>query len=75
MPSWLIELLVTLAAKVGIPYLTEKLNWVPKEFWAIVQDVLSHIKSQPDKTAAVQSVRAQLQCAGIGCAPELKGTK
>lgn len=75
MPSWLIQLLVTLAGQFGIPWLTEKFKWVPKEFWQIVMDVLKHIQDAPNKDEAIKNVRSALSCQGIGCAPELKGNK
>ena len=73
MPAWLVELLVNLALKVGIPFLVEKFNWIPVEFWRVVQDLLSHVNDHPNKQEAIQNVRAQLECIGVGCAPKPKG--
>lgn len=73
MPAWLVQLLTTLALQFGIPWLTEKFSWLPKEFFVMLQDILKYVQAADDKKEAVKTVRSQLGCVGIGCPPDLKG--
>ena len=73
MPSWLLNLLVSLAIKVGMPYLLKYLPWIPQEVMVIIEKLLNDLQ-KPDtsnsmaKKAALRDVKQY--CSGVGCASD-----
>lgn len=61
MPAWVVQIIIAAAENVG--------TW--KAILTLIQDILSHIRNQPDPTVAIQNVRDALAPIGVG--PELKG--
>lgn len=68
MPAWIITLLVSMAIKLGLPYLIKKLPWLPADVWGIIEEILKHIQGAEDKAAAVEKIGAAVRgCTGTGC--------
>lgn len=74
MPIWLINLLISLAIKLGLPYLMEKFPNLPKSIWDLIAELLKHIHGAQDKVAEVAKARLILRehCYGPGCPTDLK---
>ncbi len=75
MPVWLINLLVSLAIKVGLPYLLKAFPWIPQEVMAIINKLIEDLKdpklsNSVSRKKALAKVRKQLQVS-----PDAQGTK
>jgi len=63
-PAWLINLLVSLAIKIGLPYVAKLFPWLPKEILAIIEELLNDL-TNPDisnssaKKRALRKMRAE----------------
>lgn len=66
MPTWLLNLLIQLAIKIGVPALIKYFPKVPAEIIVIINELLDSLK-KPDvsnsaaKKVAIAKVREQLQ--------------
>lgn len=75
MPVWLIELLISLALKFGLPYLIKAFPSLPKEVWEVVETILKAVQSAENPQDKAKEIRTAVnQCTGVGCPPETKGT-
>lgn len=73
LPAWLISALIKLATTFGVPFLMQKLAWVPKEVWSFIIEALKHIGEAQDKPAAIARVNKRLkECHGAFCESDLK---
>jgi len=77
MPAWLIQLLVSLAIKFGIPWLVTKLPWIPTEVVSIINELLENLKDpKVSDSAAKKMAKAQIRAAvnkdvSVGRGPDL----
>jgi hypothetical protein len=78
MSGWLINLLITMVLKIGLPAV---LDWLRKRFpdWfpvvgPILSDYVTEVKeTKTAKRDAVERAKQKLrECSGIGCPPNLK---
>lgn len=66
MPAWILNLLIQLAIKVGVPALVKYFPKIPSEIIAIINELIDALK-QPEvsnsaaKKSAMAKVRSQLQ--------------
>lgn len=68
MPNWIINMLVNLAVKIGLPWLMKKFPGLPSEVWALIEGILSYIHAADDKSQALAQVKAAVKvCEGISC--------
>ena len=68
MPTWLIQILIKMAEVVGIPYLMEKLKFIPAGMWDLIKEILKHLEESKSQTAAVSQLRdAVKKCSGVAC--------
>lgn len=56
MPAWIINLLVTLAIKLGLPWVIKKLPWIPAEVINIIEELLGDLKSPEKSNSASKKV-------------------
>lgn len=74
MPSWLVQLLVGLAIKIGVPALVKYFPKIPSEIIAVINELLDALKKpETDKAEAKRSaIRKVKECSGVACKSELK---
>jgi len=71
--SWWIKILLDLAIKMGLPWLMEKLAWVPSEIWVAIRAAIEAIANAENKPEALANAnRAFSACSGSFCPPSLK---
>lgn len=72
MPSWLIQLLVGLAIKVGIPYLVKLLPGIPPEVIQVIEELIKQLQgANQTKQAAKQDAHQRIRKVITGQAPDL----
>lgn len=74
MPAWLIQILVGIALRFGIPYLLKKFPWLPQNLKEIIEQLIAEITEgkQKIKTAKTSAKRKLEECFGVGCSTSLK---
>lgn len=74
MPSWLIQLLVGLVIKIGMPLLLKKFPWIPKEAQDILNALADDLNTQKQAILEVkrEAHRKVIKACTVGCATELK---
>lgn len=74
MPTWLINALVVIAVKIGMPWLIQKFPWIPKEIVDVINQLVEQLKN-PNVSNSVAKKIALKEVRDIctsGCAPQLK---
>lgn len=70
-PSWLVNILVTLAKNFGLPLLLKLWPGLPKEVVELITAILSFIHGSDNKPEAVRQVKQALTtsatCEGVAC--------
>jgi hypothetical protein len=73
MPSWLIQILVTIAIKVGIPYLAKLIPGIPQSVIDVIEQLLSDLQD-PKKSNSASKKRALKRIKevhrGVGSPPD-----
>lgn len=78
MPGWLINLLITLVLKIGLPAVMDWLRRRFPDWFPVVGPILSSYVEEMRDAKAVKAeareraVKRLRECTGIGCAPNLK---
>jgi hypothetical protein len=76
MPAWLISLLVSLAVKLGVPWLLRRFPGLPAWLVEILEELLGKLKdAKQDKHDAVREAKEKIhqQCNGqVGCPADTK---
>ena len=60
MPAWLIQLLISLAIKIGLPALIKYIPQIPSEVVQIIEELLNNLK-KPDVSNSAAKKTAQLR--------------
>ena len=66
MPTWLINLFVTIAIKIGVPWLIKKFPWIPSNVVDVINELIDELK-KPEvsnsvaKKQAIRKVKALYQ--------------
>ena len=81
MPAWLLNMLISLAFKIGMPLLLKKLPWLPKEIVPILEGAVGEAataSSKEEKKQVVREAKKRVRAARsrreptVGAAPDLK---
>lgn len=75
MPAWLISLLLSLALKLGLPWLLQKFPWIPAEIAQIIQDLIDKINGlKAEKKELVLNAHKEIKraCEGPLCPTDTK---
>lgn len=76
MPAWLISLLIKLAMAIGLPLLKSAFPSVGAQVWAIIEDILNHLKTTANPVQSVADIHAAVKsCTGVGCPADTVGDK
>lgn len=68
MPAWLLNLLVQLVIKLGLPALIKRFPGLPAELWALIEEILRHVAGSGNPSAATALLRVKVkECTGAGC--------
>lgn len=69
MPAWLIQIIVTLAIKFGIPFILKRFPGIPPEVIKIIEDLISKLTQHSEqKSIIVGQAKADLRkCIGDSC--------
>lgn len=68
MPQWLIDLLVNLAVKIGLPVVMKIFKGVPDAVWQAISDLLEHLKGHPTPEVVSDNfVKKVNACIGETC--------
>lgn len=73
MPVWIIQLLISLAVKFGLPFvlrlIAKKFPGVPTELGSIIEELLKNLgKAKEDKKEAVRTAKLRVaECYGPTC--------
>lgn len=75
MPAWLIQIIVTLAIKFGVPYIVKLFPKIPDQVIDIIDTLLEQLKDpnvsdSSAKKTALYSIKAH--CEGVACPPSPK---
>lgn len=79
MPAWLINIIVSLAIKVGIPWVVQHIPGIPQAVIDIITQLLNDlnnpkVSNSAAKKMAVAQVKAlREQASGVARSPETKG--
>ena len=73
MPSWLINALVSIAIKVGLPWVIQNFPGIPQQVIDIINELLKNLQdpSQSNSAAKKQALAAVKACT-VGCEAEVK---
>jgi hypothetical protein len=70
MPNWLINILIDLALKVGVPYLLKLFPWLPQNLMDIIQNFIDDIKGHSTaRKATVVATREAFKTDILGMDP------
>lgn len=79
MPAFLLDLLISLALKFGVPWLLSKFPFLPSNLKDILQQLIDDVKKSKDEhKEAVADARSEAksrikkECFGVGCAIDTK---
>jgi len=74
MPTWLINVLVTAAVKIGVPWLIQKFPWIPKEVVEIINQLVEQLKNPnvSNSVAKKTALKEVKEFCTTGCSPQLK---
>lgn len=68
MPQWVINLLVDLAVKYGIPALMKVFKNVPEAIWKAISDLIEHLKGHPAPEVVARNFSEKVAaCIGETC--------
>lgn len=74
MPGWLINIIVTLAVKVGLPWVIKKFPGIPQEIIAIIAQLINDL-SNPEKSNSISkkvALNRVSELCTVGCENKLK---
>lgn len=74
MPTWLINALVGIAIKIGVPWLVKKFPWIPKEIVDIINELVEQLKNPnvSNSVAKKTAMRQVKEFCTTGCSPQIK---
>lgn len=75
MPAWLLSFLISLAIKLGMPFLLKLFPNLPPGIAAIIQKLIEDLSAHSaTKTALVAQAKTDIKqaCSGVGCPTDLK---
>lgn len=70
MPAWLIQLIITLAVKFGLPWILKKFPGIPPEVMKVIEELLGNLATHKEEKAKLVAEAKEKVAACYG--PECK---
>lgn len=70
MPAWIINIIITLAVRFGLPWLLKLLPWLPAEAERVIEELLENLKiHRAEKKEVVSAAKEKIKtvCKGDQC--------